>query len=182
MIQLTPRRAIQFQKGLSLPEFQRLYGTEWQREAALEKARWPDRFRRCPRLSRPRAWAGLWPAAQALSVPYLRPSGHPPGWHDHAGHQTPAAHLVPGLLSDRPGQCRDLLVGHAWQAIFFRSPHLQAPSSEEELHTQLNPILIDDVARWSRGTIIAGQIEVAPGEIELRGVADGVAHTHLGIA
>jgi hypothetical protein len=36
------RRAIQFQKGLSLSEFQRLYGTEDLCEAALEKTRWPD--------------------------------------------------------------------------------------------------------------------------------------------
>jgi hypothetical protein len=42
------RSSIQFQKGLSLPSFQRLYGTEEQCEAALEKARWPDGFR-CPR-------------------------------------------------------------------------------------------------------------------------------------
>ena len=42
------RSAIQFQKGLSLPAFQRLYGSEEQCEAALEKARWPDGFR-CPR-------------------------------------------------------------------------------------------------------------------------------------
>jgi len=42
------RNGIQFQKGLSLPEFQRLYGAEEQCEAALEKARWPDGFR-CPR-------------------------------------------------------------------------------------------------------------------------------------
>ena len=41
------RSSIQFQKGLSLPGFQRLYGTEEQCEAALEKARWPDGFR-CP--------------------------------------------------------------------------------------------------------------------------------------
>ena len=42
------RSAIQFQKGLSLSEFQRLYGAEAQCEAALEKARWPDGFRyRC---------------------------------------------------------------------------------------------------------------------------------------
>ena len=39
------RNAIQFQKGLSLPEFLGLYGTEEQCEAALEKARWPDGFR-----------------------------------------------------------------------------------------------------------------------------------------
>jgi transposase-like protein len=42
------RNGIQFQKGLSLPEFQRHYGTEEQCEAALEQARWPDGFR-CPR-------------------------------------------------------------------------------------------------------------------------------------
>ena len=42
------RSGIQFQKGLSLPEFQRFYGTDEQCEAALEKARWPDGFR-CPR-------------------------------------------------------------------------------------------------------------------------------------
>jgi len=41
------RSAIQFQKGLSLRQFLRLYGTEEQCEAALEKARWPDGFR-CP--------------------------------------------------------------------------------------------------------------------------------------
>jgi transposase-like protein len=42
------RNAVQFQKGFSLPEFQRLYGSEAQCESALEKARWPDGFR-CPR-------------------------------------------------------------------------------------------------------------------------------------
>jgi hypothetical protein len=42
------RNGIQLQKGVSLPEFQRLYGTEEQCEAALEKARWPGGFR-CPR-------------------------------------------------------------------------------------------------------------------------------------
>lgn len=42
------RSAIQFQKGLSLRQFLRLYGTEEQCEAALEKARWPDGFS-CPR-------------------------------------------------------------------------------------------------------------------------------------
>jgi hypothetical protein len=32
------RSAIRFQKGLSLPEFQLIYGTEEQCEASLEKA------------------------------------------------------------------------------------------------------------------------------------------------
>lgn len=33
---------IQFQKGLSQPQFMELYGTEEKCEAALEKARWPE--------------------------------------------------------------------------------------------------------------------------------------------
>ena len=39
---------IQFQQGLSLPQFIELYGTEEKCESSLEKARWPDGFR-CPR-------------------------------------------------------------------------------------------------------------------------------------
>jgi transposase-like protein len=42
------RNSIQFQKGMSLREFNALYATEVQCEAALEKMRWPDGFR-CPR-------------------------------------------------------------------------------------------------------------------------------------
>jgi len=42
------RNGIQFQKGLSLLDFQRLYGTEELCVAALERARWPAGFR-CPR-------------------------------------------------------------------------------------------------------------------------------------
>lgn len=43
-----PQNRIQFQPGLSLPEFLRQFGTEAQCEAALEHSRWPDGFR-CPR-------------------------------------------------------------------------------------------------------------------------------------
>lgn len=39
---------IQFQPGLSMPEFLKAYGTELQCEQALETVRWPDGFR-CPR-------------------------------------------------------------------------------------------------------------------------------------
>jgi len=42
------RNVIQFQKGLSLLDFQRLYGTEELCVAALEQARWPTGFC-CPR-------------------------------------------------------------------------------------------------------------------------------------
>ena len=41
---------IQFQAGLSLPEFIQLHGTEENGEAALEQARWPEGFR-CPAVS-----------------------------------------------------------------------------------------------------------------------------------
>ena len=39
---------IQFQPGLSMPEFFERYGTEVQCQAALQAARWPDGFA-CPR-------------------------------------------------------------------------------------------------------------------------------------
>jgi DNA-directed RNA polymerase subunit RPC12/RpoP len=39
---------IQFQAGMSMPEFIAHYGTEEQCSAALEQARWPEGFR-CPR-------------------------------------------------------------------------------------------------------------------------------------
>ncbi|MFY8149409.1 MAG: hypothetical protein ACOVNL_09355 [Prochlorococcaceae cyanobacterium] len=39
------RNGIVFQKGLSLPTFQRLYDAEEQCEAGLEQARWPDDLR-----------------------------------------------------------------------------------------------------------------------------------------
>ena len=38
---------IQFQRGLSLPDFLHQYGTEAQCQAALETVRWPDGFQ-CP--------------------------------------------------------------------------------------------------------------------------------------
>ena len=42
------KNRIQFQAGLSMPDFLKDYGTEAQCELALEVARWPDGFR-CPR-------------------------------------------------------------------------------------------------------------------------------------
>ena len=39
---------IQFQPGMSLPQFMELYGTEEKCETALEQARWPEGFI-CPR-------------------------------------------------------------------------------------------------------------------------------------
>ena len=45
-----PMNQVQFQKGLSLPQFMELYGTEQQCEQALIAARWPSGFL-CPRCS-----------------------------------------------------------------------------------------------------------------------------------
>ena len=42
------RNTVQFQKGLSLAEFNTLYGTEEQCHDALVKMRWPDGFA-CPK-------------------------------------------------------------------------------------------------------------------------------------
>ena len=39
-----PRNRVQFQKGLSEPEFERRYGTEEQCRAAVVASRWPDGF------------------------------------------------------------------------------------------------------------------------------------------
>jgi len=38
------RNKVQFQKGLSEPEFERLYGTEEQCRAAVVASRWPHGF------------------------------------------------------------------------------------------------------------------------------------------
>ncbi|MEI4233429.1 transposase [Roseovarius sp. D22-M7] len=38
------RNKVQFQKGLSEPEFERLYGTEEQCRAGVVASRWPDGF------------------------------------------------------------------------------------------------------------------------------------------
>ena len=43
-----PANRIQFQPGMSLPQFIELYGTEEKCEAALEQVRWPEGFI-CPR-------------------------------------------------------------------------------------------------------------------------------------
>jgi hypothetical protein len=41
------RNTVQFQKGLSEPGFEHLYGTEQQCRAAVVASRWPDGFS-CP--------------------------------------------------------------------------------------------------------------------------------------
>ncbi len=57
-----------------------------------------------------------------------------------------------------------------------------ASASKEELHPNFKTILINGVGSIGRLAVIAGQIEIAPGEIQLGGIADGIAHANLGIA
>ena len=47
-----PMNRVQFQRGLSMPEFMDRYGTDAQCEAALATARWPDGFA-CPNCNGP---------------------------------------------------------------------------------------------------------------------------------
>ena len=86
-------------KALSLIEFQRLYGIEAQGEAALVKARMVP----VSALPKPRAWAGLRPAAKALSLPVFLPSIHTYGRLDQASHQVASDHMVTSLLPNRLG-------------------------------------------------------------------------------
>jgi hypothetical protein len=39
------RNQVQFQKGISLPEFLKHYGQEQQCQIAMDKLRWPDGFK-----------------------------------------------------------------------------------------------------------------------------------------
>jgi hypothetical protein len=50
-----PMNRIQFQQGMSLPEFLRSFGTEEQCVAAVAAARWPDGFV-CPRCAASSYW------------------------------------------------------------------------------------------------------------------------------
>lgn len=84
---------------LSLPDLQRIYGTEGQREAVLEKARWPERSNIRAAMATIMDWSMA--TAQTLSVPQLRPSGLPQGRHNHVGYKTSAEHLDCFLLFDQ---------------------------------------------------------------------------------
>ena len=50
-----PMNRIQFQQGMSLPEFLRSFGTEEQCAAAVAVARWPDGYA-CPRCAASAYW------------------------------------------------------------------------------------------------------------------------------
>lgn len=102
-----PMNSIQFQHGLSLPEFFERYGTEQQCIAALEQVRWPDGFV-CPR-------------CQGTSCSRIRTRTHPLYQCCSCRHQSsltagtvlqatklPLTQWFFGYVSDRAGQERHL--------------------------------------------------------------------------
>jgi ribosomal protein L37AE/L43A len=99
-----PMNRVQFQKGLSLPEFMDRYGTEDQCEQALVAARWPDGFV-CPacgvmqsRTSFRREGRLYWQCAGCQYQCSVRDQRH-----RLRGHQAAAEALVPGHAASHPG-------------------------------------------------------------------------------
>ena len=94
------RNAVQFQKGLSEPAFDRQYGTEEQCRAVVIAARWPDGFW-CP------ACGGREHSMVATRDLFQCTACHRADLA-HCGHelrldQAAAAHLVPGDVSPDAG-------------------------------------------------------------------------------
>ena len=79
--------AIQFQRGLSLPQFQALYGSEQQCERALVAARWPHGWQcahcGCKRFSTPAMARADCCGVFHLWLPKLIYRGHRDGTHPH---------------------------------------------------------------------------------------------------
>ena len=117
---------VQFQPGLSLPEFYRPFGTEEQCAEALEQARWSEGFR-CPHCALP----STEPPPQDVSV-----RGLPSSNVAHCGHLVPeypsaADVVVSGHLSRERSQNR--VVGYgAEAAVGGKLSHRQAPSPQAD--------------------------------------------------
>ena len=99
---------IQFQPGLSMPEFLKDYGTEAQCEKVLEAVRWPEGFR-CPRCAGKAHTVVRDGVMRRLSAPGVVNCRDP-----FSGNQTAADYLVFGDLPGQPSQ--DGTVGIGAQA------------------------------------------------------------------
>ena len=94
---------VQFQAGLSMPEFFERMEPKPSASAALEAARWPEGFG-VPGLRRQRAHAVRAPWPGVLAVRWLRPSMQPDQRHGVRVQQAAAVALVPGHATADPGQ------------------------------------------------------------------------------
>ena len=81
-------------------------------------------------MRRERSWPGLWTTSYAVSMSTAPTSSDPHRRNNDGGHQATADDLVPGLLSNRPGQDWDFLAGThaaAWCAL----PNSMADSRQD---------------------------------------------------
>ena len=101
---------VQFQPGLSMPEFFERYGTEAQCQAALQAARWPSGFV-CPDCGGAARTQLRARRAALLAVRRLPPPVQPDQRHDLRGQQAAADALVPGHAAAHPVQEQRLGAG-----------------------------------------------------------------------
>lgn len=88
---------IQFQHGMSIPEFLRSFGTEAQCAEAIKAARWPEGFR-CPRCASSDHYVVGHGVRKLFQCKWLSASDLPDCGQSHGTHQTAADDLVLGHL------------------------------------------------------------------------------------
>jgi hypothetical protein len=124
-----PMNRIQFQHGMSLPEFLRSFGTEEQCAAAVAAARWPDGYA-CPRCAASAYWTVKHQGRELFPVRELPSSDVVDRRHGVRQYQAAADDMVPGHLPAQPGQ--DRAVGAGAQAPARRElPHRLADSPQD---------------------------------------------------
>ena len=94
-----PMNRVQFQPGLSMPEFFRQFGTEAQCEAALERTRWPEGFR-CPHCGQATHYVLRIGMCEDLPMRWLPKADFADRRHAVSGHQAGADGMVLGHLPD----------------------------------------------------------------------------------
>lgn len=111
-----PMNRVQFQPGLSMPDFIRQYGAEAQCEAALMQAHWPEGFR-CPGCGH--GGHCVLHAKAAKRSTAMPATGRVPDCRDIVpGDESALVHLVSGDLFGQPSQ--DWFIGLGIEAVFGR--------------------------------------------------------------
>ena len=139
------RNAVQFQRGLSEVEFERLYGTEEQFRAVVIAARWPDGFS-CPvcggRSHSEVKTRGLFQCTKC------RRQTSPIAGTDFRLDQIAAADLVPGHIPSDPEQA-----GH----LQHRVGPTSRGATDLGLDAQAQPPAGDAGTRWAQAPDRAGR-------------------------